>query len=89
MTTPAPQAVKLADYRPSPYSIDTVDLQISLDPVATRVRSRLAIRPNPASSETGAPLVLDGESIALCTILLDGTPLAADAYVVSQRSLSI
>ncbi len=89
MTTPAPQAVKLAGYRPSPYSIDTVDLQISLDPVATRVRSRLAIRPNPAGTEAGAPLVLDGENIALSAILLDGMPLAADSYVMSPRSLTI
>jgi aminopeptidase N len=89
MSTPAPQAVKLADYRPSPYSIDTVDLQISLNPVATRVRSRLAIRRNPASTEAGAPLVLDGESIALCAILLDGKALAAESYTRSPRSLTI
>ena len=45
---PVTQPVRLADYRPPDYLIDAVDLDISLDPHATRVVSRLSLRPNPA-----------------------------------------
>jgi len=39
--------VRLAEYRPSDYLIDTVHLDISLDGRATRVVARLALRRNP------------------------------------------
>ena len=41
----APQPVRLADYRPSDYLIDTVELDFALDPERTRVTTRLAVRP--------------------------------------------
>ncbi len=40
--------VHLKDYRPPAYLIDRVNLDVSLEPTRTRVRSKLAIRPNPA-----------------------------------------
>ena len=65
MKTETPQPIHLTDYRPVPYLIDNVDLDFRLDPNATEVRSRLSLRPNPASAEKNAPLVLDGERITL------------------------
>ena len=47
MRTDIAQPIRLADYRPTDYLIDTVDLDVKLDPHATRVVARLAIRPNP------------------------------------------
>ncbi len=70
---PAPP-VRLADYRPTDYLIDQVHLQISLDPVATRVISRLSLRPNPAGVP-GAPLVLDGGDLRPFRALLDNEAL--------------
>ena len=52
--TPAPRETRLADYQPPAYLIDTVRLEFTLDPAATRVRSGLALRRNPALERRGA-----------------------------------
>ena len=49
MKDAAPQPVRLADYTPPAYLIDTVHLTVKLDPSATRVTSKIAFRPNPES----------------------------------------
>ncbi len=41
---------RLADYRPSDYLIDRVDLDLRLHPTETRVTATLALRPNPPAS---------------------------------------
>ncbi len=72
-SAPVP-AVRLADYRPADYLIDSVHLDINLDPRATRVVSRLNLRPNPAGP-AGAPLVLDGGELRPVRALLDNQAL--------------
>ena len=47
MRTETPPQIRLKDYRPSNYLIDTVHLDVTLDPTRTRVLSRLQMRPNP------------------------------------------
>ena len=42
--------------------IDKVDLDVKLHPTATRVVTRLSIRPNP-QGRSGAPLILDGDGL--------------------------
>src|ERR1051326_5066979 len=46
MRTEEHRPVRLEDYRPPDWLIDTVDLDVSLDPNATRVRAKLQVRPN-------------------------------------------
>ena len=89
MKTETPQPIHLADYAPVPYLIDSVDLDFRLDPQATEVRSRLALRPNPASTARNAPLVLDGERITLMSLALDGAALQPGQYHAGQQSLTI
>ncbi len=87
-TTPdlaAPQPVRLADYRPPDFLIDTVDLVFTLDPTATRVQSRLRIRRNPAAVTPSAPLRLDGEALELKALALDGEALGANRYRLSPE----
>src|SRR2546423_41758 len=67
-----PRETRLTDYRPPTFLVDTVELAFDLDEAATRVRSRLALRRNPASSETSAPLALDGEALTLLRVALNG-----------------
>ncbi len=43
-----PSVVRLADYTPPAFLIDTVDLTFTLDPTATEVVARLSVRRNPA-----------------------------------------
>src|SRR3984893_9169957 len=75
-----PQPVRLADYRPPAFLIDTVDLVFELGEVGTRVKSRLRIRRNPEVADPNAPLELDGEELELVSLALEGEPLGANRY---------
>ncbi len=75
MRTEEPRPIRLADYRPPDWLIETVDLDVSLHPTASTVRAKLKIKPN--ATGTPAPLVLDGDDITLRALALDGKPLAA------------
>ncbi len=88
MRTDDTNLIRLEDYRPSDWLIDTVDLDIALDARKTRVRAQLALRPNPAG-RLGAPLVLDGDELALVGIALDGAPLPAEAYEATAQALTL
>ncbi|TSJ62206.1 aminopeptidase N [Starkeya sp. 3C] len=83
-----PQPVRLSDYRPPDWLVDTVHLDVRLHPTATRILARLALRPNPEGRE-GSPIVLDGDELSLKSIALDGTPLAGSAYVTTAGTLTV
>jgi aminopeptidase N len=85
MDHPAPQPVKLSDYAPPDFVIDTVDLTFHLDPAETRVLSRLAIR----RQRPGAVLRLDGENLTLGRVAIDGITLGANRYVAVPGMLEI
>ncbi|MCC5979071.1 MAG: aminopeptidase N [Salinarimonas sp.] len=88
MRTESPRAIRLEEYRPSDYLIDRVDLDISLDAHATKVRAMLSIRPNP-EGVPGAALTLDGDELSLDALALDGKPMADGEYVAKPDSLTI
>jgi aminopeptidase N len=88
MRTDVAQPIRLADYRAPDYLIDRVDLDIRLDRQATRVVSRLSIRPNP-QGRTGADLVLDGDGLKLKRLTLDGAALDVNANFVTSDRLTI
>ena len=85
----APRTIYLKDYTPPAYLVDTVDLHFELDEETTRVRSRMHIRRNEAAQSGKAPLQLDGSHQTLLGINLDGKPLSADAYQLSDEQLVI
>ena len=89
METDTPKAILLKDYKPSAWLIETVHLDIALDPTETRVTSRLRMRPNPARTGRRGPLVLDGEGLTLDSLTLDGEALSGRAYTVSEEGLRI
>jgi aminopeptidase N len=72
--------VRLADYQPPGFLIDTVDLVFELGADETRVRSRLGLRRNPAVRAPATALHLDGEALDLVAVALDGEPLGANRY---------
>ncbi len=82
-----PQPVRLVDYQPSAYLIDTVDLHFSLTEGTCTVRSELMMRRNPQVPP--APLVLDGQELELVEIALGGTRLEKDAYRVDASHLTL
>jgi aminopeptidase N len=89
MQTETPRTIYLRDYRPVPYLIDSADLGFVLEPDATRVASLLVMRPNPASGEGNAALVLNGEKLKLVSVAIDGKMLDSSAFSVSAQNLTI
>jgi aminopeptidase N len=88
MRTDEPRPVRLQDYRPPDWLVETVELDVSLDPSATRVRAALLIKPNPKASAP-APLLLDGDGLKLVSLRLDGAPLAPEHYVATPDHLTL
>ncbi len=88
MRTDTAQPIRLVDYRPPDYLIDSVNLDIRLHPHATRVMARLSIRPNP-KGRSGAELVLDGDGLVVKRIVLDGTEHDVKANFVTPDRLTI
>jgi aminopeptidase N len=86
MRTDEAVPVRLADYRPPAYLIDQVDLAFDLEPSATRVRAKLAVRRN---GDHTLPLRLDGVRLKLISVAVDGAPLDAGAYEVTPETLTI
>ncbi len=84
----ADAAVHLSEYRPYDWLVDTVDLDFRLEPAATRVRAKLAMRPNPKGRKD-VPIVLDGDELTLVSLKLDGRVLAANEYEASASSLTV
>jgi aminopeptidase N len=87
MRTEEPRPIRLKDYRPPDWLIETVDLDVSLDPTATTVRAKLKLKPN--GGGTPAPLVLDGEALKLRWLALDGKPLPSDGFLATPERLTI
>jgi aminopeptidase N len=87
MRTDEARPVRLQDYRAPDWLVETVDLDVSLDPTATRVRARLKLKPN--TNGVPAPLILNGDGLRLVSLALDGKPLPAESYVVTPDTLTI
>ncbi|MGA9948911.1 MAG: aminopeptidase N, partial [Xanthobacteraceae bacterium] len=87
MRTEEARPVRLKDYQPPDWLIETVALDVSLHPTATTVRAKLKLKPNAAGAP--APLVLDGEDLKLKSLVLDGKPLPAENFVATPDKLTI
>ncbi|RAI33496.1 aminopeptidase N [Rhodoplanes serenus] len=88
MRTEHARPIRLSDYRPPDWLVDTVDLDIALHPTRTRVRSRLRLRPNPQAVGPAA-VVLDGDDITPLSVRIDGVPMADSAYLATPDGLTI
>jgi aminopeptidase N len=86
MRTDTPQPVRLSDYRPFPFTIETTDLDFQLEPSATRVTATLTIR---RSGDAGEPLFLNGERLKLISVAIDGQALSANEYALDGEGLTI
>jgi aminopeptidase N len=83
------QTIRLCDYTPPAFLIDTVDLDIDFKRDFAQVMAKLAVRRNPLASSSDAPLALDGEDLELLGVSLDGVKLTADRYGLSADKLEI
>src|SRR5215813_7013334 len=88
MRTEQARPVRLEDYRPPDWLVESVELDVALDPTATRVRAALTLRPN-GNGAAPAALMLDGEALKLRALKLDGAALPPEQFVVTPDQLTI
>ena len=79
------EPTRLADYTPPDFTIDTVELSFDLGEDETRVSARLGMRR--ISADRGAALRLDGDSLGLISVSIDGA--AADHRVDEDGALIV
>ncbi|WP_337878802.1 aminopeptidase N [Rheinheimera sp.] len=80
------QAKRLADYQAPQFTITDVELWFELEPQCTLVTARYQVK---AQKKGASQLVLDGQHLELVAVTLDGQPLAAQQYEVTDESLTI
>lgn len=86
MRDATPAAIYLKDYQPPAYLVDRTELEFELWEDHALVHSRLGIQRN---GEGGKSLQLNGESLELVSISIDGQALSSDRYAVSDEGLEI
>ncbi len=89
MRDPAPTLVLLSDYTPPVFLVETVDLDVDIRSDHALVRAVLRVKRNPAAASGNRPLELDGDELELLSVAIDGQPLAAARYTVTDTHLTI
>ena len=87
MRTDTPQTIHRKDYAAPNYLVDTVEMGFDLEPAATRVATRIAMRRNPAAA--GRDIVLFGEELELVALRVNGKTLARGDYRLDGHALTI
>jgi aminopeptidase N len=87
MRDPSGRVIRLQDYAPPAWLVDSVELDVDIARPWATVRARLAVRRNPAGA--GGPLALDGEHLELLSVAIDGSPLEASRYSVADGKLVV
>ncbi len=83
------KTIRLKDYQPPDYRIETMNLEFDLDESRTRVKSLMTVVCNHDRCEGIHPLVLNGRGLALKKIQLDGQPLSEHDYKFEAGLLTI
>ena len=89
MREPTPKTIHLKDYTPPTFLISTVELDVEIRDEDAIVRARLMLTRNPDSPDQTAPLVLNGDELALQSIAIDGKKLKQSEYAVDAEKLTI
>ncbi|MCC5868565.1 MAG: aminopeptidase N, partial [Gammaproteobacteria bacterium] len=84
-----PQTIHLKNYAPPGFLVDHVLLDIDLRANFTEVTATLKLARNPQAKDPDEPLVLQGDELQLLEVSIDGRPLNADEYSLTDSSLSI
>lgn len=77
-----------SDYKVPTHLIDTVHLEFDLDQESTSVINTMHVRPNP-ESRGSADLILNGETLTLVSVTVDGTALDESEYVLTDKTLTV
>src|SRR5476649_2569817 len=88
MRDAVPQVTQLKDYTPPAFRISRIALDVNVEPGEVTIRSTLQITRNADAGARG-PLVLDGESLDLVSVSLDGRALGPAEYKADVMHLTI
>ncbi|MCO5146423.1 MAG: aminopeptidase N [Aquamicrobium sp.] len=79
---------RIEDYRPCDYTVPAIELAFTLGADETLVTAQLTLERREDVPE-GAPLVLDGDELALVDLAIDGKTAAPGAYEAGPQGLTI
>ena len=82
----SPTSIRRCDYTAPAFLVDRIELDFDLDPASTLVVAASQVRRNGPGS---AALELDGDSLELVSVEIDGTTLRADEYLLDTTQLRI
>ncbi|HEX3060444.1 MAG TPA: aminopeptidase N [Usitatibacter sp.] len=85
----AAPAIHLKDYTPPAFLVSTISLDVDIRTAQVTIRSTLRIARNPARGTPAAPLVLDGDSLDLVSVSIDGRALQPSEFAVDEKRLAI
>jgi len=81
------QAVYRKNYTPPNFWVDTVEMGFDLDPLITRVATRITMQRNPKATDQS--LILFGEELQLVQLRMNGQLLSKRAYQLKNGILEI
>ena len=84
-----PQLIKLSDYTPPAFLIDTTALHIELTEEGTTVVGTLSLRRNGENNLKPSALVLDAEKMDVLEVSIDGSVIDISAYSHADNQLRI
>jgi aminopeptidase N len=88
MEATAGQVIHLADYHPTDFVLERVDLTFELDPKQTLVIQRSLMHRREGVADD-VPLILDGDELTLKAVAIDGNAITESQYAVDSRQLVI
>ena len=89
MRTEEPRPVRLSEYRPPDWLVETVDLDVKLHPTRTPVRATLQLKPNPAAGAAGPARARRRGAHAWSRSRSMARRCADDGYVATPDGLTI
>ena len=87
MRTENPPTIFREQYTPPAYFVDTVDMGFDLDPIETRVITRIALTRNVASDDH--TITLSGDELRLISVSMNGKQMDEQAYQLVDGNLLI
>jgi aminopeptidase N len=88
MRDAAPQ-VNLTDYTPPAFVVSTIALDVDIREAQVTVHATLRVARNAAHGNAAAPLVLNGDTLDLVSVSIDGRALQPSEFSVDDHHLTI
>ena len=83
------EVIKLSEYKPPPYTIETIDLKFELSAVKTVVTTKIIGHGNNYLDDENCPLQLNGENQNLIGLELNGVALYENDFELIDGTLTL